>query len=495
MAENYKKDVGNARSRKPDISSLVYGKVPPQAIDLEEAVLGAMLLEREAVELVLGIIDKEAVFYADPNQKVYAAIRRLFDKGMPVDLLTVMDELRRSNELELVGGAYYVSKLTKDVVSSAHTEAHARIVVEKFIQRELIRLSGEVISEAYEDSSDVFDLLDQAESNLNELHYNADKKDAVHISVIAVKNSERTEVNRKAGKLITGVRSGLTSIDEITHGWQRCDLITLAARPAVGKTSFGLCICMNAQVPCAFFSLEMDGSPLEHRMRANISNVALSKISVPASMTDEEFTRYLDATPTIAKLPIFVEEVTSLNVLQLRAKARKLKKKQNIQLIVIDYMQLMRGDKKYAGNREQEIADVARGLKSLAKELQIPIIALAQLNRESVSKGRKPRVHDIRESDAIEHASDVIALMYAASDEEQKQDPSLRGIVNFDIVKHRNGSVGDLLLQFDKPYQRWSDIQPKFTEVKKEEPPANHYKTMQQASAFNNSLPYKEDIF
>src|ERR1700748_2991496 len=246
MAVNVKKEFENTRNRKPDITTLVYGKVPPQAPELEEAVLGACMLEKDTFAQVLEIIQSAECFYADAHQKIYSAMRRLFDKGTPVDLLTITDELRKSNELEIVGGAYYLSRLTMSVLSSAHVEAHARIVMEKFIQRELIRISGSVISDAYEDSTDVFDLLDKAESGLYEITDKHLRKNFRSLQDILVKTVNEIDENRKKTDDITGVPSSFKELDAMTGGWQKTDLIILAARPAVGKTAFTLNLAMNA---------------------------------------------------------------------------------------------------------------------------------------------------------------------------------------------------------------------------------------------------------
>src|SRR6185312_2397175 len=285
MAVNIKKDFGNTRNRKPDITSLVYGKVPPQAPELEEAVLGAVMLEKDKLAEVLEIIQSEDCFYVDAHQKIYAAVRRLFDKGMPVDRLTVTEELRKSNELEIVGGAYYLTRLTMSVLSSAHVEAHSRLVMEKFIQRELIRISGSVISDAYEDSTDVFDLLDKAESGLYEITDKHLRKNFKSLQEVLIRTMNEIDENRKKTDDITGVPSGFAGLDRLTGGWQKTDLIILAARPSVGKTAFALNLAMNASMnsakafPVAVFSLEMGAGQIVKRMLSAVSEVGMEAIT------------------------------------------------------------------------------------------------------------------------------------------------------------------------------------------------------------------------
>src|SRR5690606_36509713 len=317
MALQIKKDFGGTRNRKSDMSSLIYGKLPPQAPELEEAVLGAIMLEKEKMAEVLEIIQSEDCFYVDAHQKIYGAIRRLFDKGMPVDLLTVTDELRRSNELDLIGGAYYLTRLTMSVVTSAHVEAHARIVMEKFIQRELIRISGQVINEAYEDSTDVFDLLDKAESSLYEITDKHLRKNYKSLNEVLVKTVQEIEeaTNRKSD--LTGVPSGYLALDRLTSGWQKTDLIIVAARPAVGKTAFCLNLALNASLhhpepyPVAFFSLETGAGQLVKRLLAAVTEVTMDAIT-KARMEQHEFVQMTKRMTRLASAPLFLDDQAAL---------------------------------------------------------------------------------------------------------------------------------------------------------------------------------------
>lgn len=468
MAVNIKKEFGNTRNRKPDISTLVYGKVPPQAPELEEAILGAIMLEKDKLAEVLEIIQSPECFYGPANQKIYASIRRLFDKGMPVDLLTVTEELRKSDELELVGGPYYLTNLTMNVVSSAHVESHARIVMEKFIQRELIRISGEIIGSAYEDSTDVFDLLDKAESNLYEITDNHLRKNFTSLKDVLVRTVQEIEEAKNKKDDLTGVPTGFTDLDKLTSGWQKTDLIILAARPAVGKTAFCLNLTMNAAMhagepfPVAFFSLEMGAGQLVKRMLAAVTEVSMDAIT-KGRMQEHEFVQMTQRMNKLATAPIFLDDQAALNIFELRAKARRLKQKHDIKLIVIDYLQLMQGSIEKGGNREQEISKISRDLKQLAKELEVPIIALSQLNRsvESRKESKVPQLSDLRESGAIEQDADMVMFLYrpeyyGINNDEMGQP--IEGETHIHVAKHRNGSTDTVKVRFIKEYQKFTDM-------------------------------------
>ncbi len=469
MAINIKKDFVSARSRKPDLTTLVYGKVPPQAPELEEAVLGASMLEKDTFAQVLEIIQSEECFYLDAHQKIYSAMRRLFDKGTPVDLLTITEELRKTNELEIIGGAYYLTRLTMSVLSSAHVEAHARIVMEKFIQRELIRISGAVIGDAYEDSTDVFDLLDKAESSLYEITDKHLRKNFKSLQDVLVKTMNEIDENRNKTDDITGVPSGFTGLDRLTAGWQKTDLIILAARPSVGKTAFALNLAMNAsmnaakQFPVAVFSLEMGAGQIVKRMLSAVSEVHMEAIT-RGKMAEHEFIQMSQRMTKLAQAKIFIDDQAALNIFELRAKARRLKQKHDIQLIIIDYLQLMQASVEKGGNREQEISKISRDLKALAKELEVPIIALSQLNRsvETRKESKIPQLSDLRESGAIEQDADLVMFLYRPEYHGITNDAmgeTIEGETHIHIAKHRNGSTGMEKVRFIKEYQKFVDME------------------------------------
>src|SRR6185437_9959894 len=396
-------------------------------------------------------------------------MRRLFDKGMPVDLLTVTEELRKNNELEIVGGAYYLTRLTMSVVSSAHVEAHARIVMEKFIQRELIRISGQVIGDAYEDSTDVFDLLDKAESSLYEITDKHLRKNFKSLKEVLVTTIHEIEENKNKHDDMTGVPTGFAPLDRLTSGWQKTDLIILAARPSVGKTAFALNLAMNAsmnaskQFPVAVFSLEMGAGQIVKRMLSAVTDVSMESIT-RGKMEEHEFVQLTQRMNKLAKAPIFLDDQAALNIFELRAKSRRLKQKHDIQLIIIDYLQLMQASIDKGGNREQEISKISRDLKALAKELDVPIIALSQLNRsvETRKESKVPQLSDLRESGAIEQDADLVMFLYRPEYHGINNDAmgeTIEGETHIYIAKHRNGSTGMEKVRFIKEYQKFVDME------------------------------------
>ncbi|HMI61563.1 MAG TPA: replicative DNA helicase [Puia sp.] len=457
---NLNKDRNKMR-RKPavDLSTMVYGKIPPQAKELEEAVLGAIMLEKSAFDTVVEILKPEC-FYLEGHQRIYRTMQSLAQKSQPIDILTVVEELKMRQELEMVGGPYAVTKLTNSVVSSANIETHARIILQKFIQRELIRISGEIIGDAYEDSTDVFDLLDDAESKLFEITNNHLRKNFDSIDSILVKTIQRIEDLRHKQDEITGVPSGFPSLDKITYGWQPTDLIILAARPAVGKTAFALNLARNAALHptkptgVAFFSLEMGSAQLVQRILSAEAEIFMEKIARGRLEEHEMKQLYKKGIDRLAKAPIFIDDTPALNIFELRAKCRRLKNKHNIGFIIIDYLQLMSGsnDNK-GGNREQEISQISRALKGLAKELQVPIIALSQLSRavESRKEGEKiPQLSDLRESGAIEQDADMVMFLYRPEYygiTANEMGESNKGETHVKIAKHRNGSLDTVKLR------------------------------------------------
>lgn len=458
---NLNKDRNKTRRKSSiDLSTMVYGKVPPQAKDLEEAVLGAIMLEKSAFDTVVEIIKPEC-FYSDGHQRIYRAMQGLQQKNQPIDILTVVEELKSREELDMVGGPYYVTKLTNAVVSSANIEAHSRIILQKFIQRELIRISGEIISDSYEDSTDVFDLLDDAESKLFEITNNHLRKNFDSIDTVLVKTVQRIEDMRHRNEDITGVPTGFSSLDRVTYGWQNTDLIILAARPSVGKTAFALNLARNAclhatkATPIAFFSLEMSAGQLVQRILSAESEIWLEKIARGKLEEHEMKQLYAKGIQKLAKAPMFIDDTAALNIFELRAKCRRLKNKHNIGMIIIDYLQLMSGSNDRNSNREQEISKISRDLKGLAKELQVPIIALSQLSREVEKRGAKdgnkiPQLSDLRESGAIEQDADMVMFLYRPEYYDitaNEFGESNKGETHVRIAKHRNGTLETVKLR------------------------------------------------
>ena len=440
------------------------GRIPPQATDLEEVVLGALMLEKEAVNEVIDILSPEA-FYLDKHQKIFAAIKSLFGKSEPIDIMTVTNELKQRGELELVGGAYYISKLTNRVVSAANIEYHARIIMQKHIQRQLILISSDMIHDAFEDTTDVFDLLDKAENNLFQISENNLRRSYDSMQDLVSKAITEIQKAKNADDKLRGVPSGYTELDRITQGWQKSDLIILAARPSMGKTAFALNLARNAAVnfnrPIAFFSLEMSSVQLVTRLISTETSLTADKLR-SGDLAEYEWQQLNTKVTPLTEAPIFIDDTPQLSIFELRAKCRRLKQQHDIQMVFIDYLQLMtaKGDKGL--NREQEISTISRSLKSLAKELEIPVLALSQLSRsvEQRPGSKKPILSDLRESGAIEQDADMVMFIYRPEyyKEGVDSEDKPKGYTIIDIAKHRNGKLGEVELKFVGQYARFEEF-------------------------------------
>jgi replicative DNA helicase len=444
-----------------------HGKIPPQAVDLEEAVLGALMLEQDALTTVIDILKPET-FYKEAHQRIFDAIHRLFSKSEPVDILTVTNELKNSGELELIGGPYYITQLTNRVASAANIEYHSRILSQKFIQRELIRVSSEIIKDAFEDTTDVFDLLDRAEENLfkvSESNLRRGAEDVRHLLGQAIKQIE--EASKHEGNL-TGIASGFIGLDRITAGWQRSDLIILAARPGMGKTAFVLSMARNIAVEfnkaVAVFSLEMSALQLVTRVISMETELPAEKLK-KGNLEDYEWEQLNSKIGKLTDAKLIIDDTPALTIFELRAKCRRLMQRPGgVQMIIIDYLQLMVGSQDNKGNREQEISTISRSLKALAKELDVPIICLSQLNRSVETRGgsKKPVLSDLRESGAIEQDADMVLFIYRPEyykiDEDEQGNPT-KGRAEIIIAKHRNGALGDVPLRFIDKYAKFTDLE------------------------------------
>lgn len=437
---------------------ILAGKLPPQAIDLEMAVLGAMMLEQSAVNAAIDILKPES-FYKDAHSVIFDAIVDLFQKSEPIDILTVKDRLLRRGTLEIAGGAYYVQSLTTRVASTANVEQHARIVAQKHIQRELIRVSNEIMKDAYEESTDVFELLDKAEANLFQVAEGNIRKSYDSMSNLlreAINNIEAAIKNKDG---ISGVPSGFTDLDRLTGGWQRSDMIVLAARPGMGKTAFVLSMARNMavdyDVPVAVFSLEMAAVQLVQRLIASETALSAEKLR-KGTLEEHEYQQLHQRIGKLAKAPVFIDDTPALSIFELRAKCRRLKAQHGIDMVIIDYLQLMTAGGDGKGNREQEISSISRSIKSIAKELNVPIIALSQLSRSVETRGgdKRPLLSDLRESGAIEQDADIVAFIYRAeyygytSPDEHPRNLDPRGLGELIIAKHRNGALETIDLRF-----------------------------------------------
>ena len=446
------------------------GRIPPQAVDLEEVVLGALMLEKEAVNAVIDILTPE-VFYKEAHQLIFAAIKDLFTKSEPIDILTVTNHLKSTNDLDAVGGAYYISQLTNRVVSSANIEYHSRIILQKHIQRQLIQISSETIKDAYEDSADVFDLLDNAENKLFQISENNLRRNYDQMPDLVKLAIEDIEKAKNSGSQLRGVPSGYTELDRITQGWQKSDLIILAARPSMGKTAFALNMARNAAVdfnkPIAFFSLEMSSVQLVTRLISSETSLTADKLRT-GRLEEYEWQQLNTKVTPLINAKIFIDDTPQLSVFDLRAKCRRLKQQHEIQMIFIDYLQLMTAKTEKNGNREQEISNISRSLKSLAKELNIPVLALSQLSRsvETRPGSKKPILSDLRESGAIEQDADMVLFIYRPEYyglSEDEDHSSTKGKAVVSIAKHRNGKLGDVELRFVGQYARFEDLEQDYT--------------------------------
>lgn len=469
-AQDNKKNIPFKRTKKPgDLSFNPFdvGKLPPQAPDLEEAVLGALMLEKNALSAVVDLLKPEA-FYVDAHSRIYNAVLSLWKDRQAVDILTVTNQLKKSGELEIIGGAYYISKLTNRVASSANIEFHARIVLQKYIQRMLIQISTDTIREAFEDSTDVLDLLDKAESGLFAIAENNIKKNYSKMSDLLQEAIEQIEKAKTQEDGVSGIPSGFSALDKVTAGWQRSDLIILAARPGMGKTAFVLALARNAAIdfkkPVAFFSLEMSSVQLVTRLISGETGLKADKLK-RGQLEAHEWQQLHSQITKLADAPIFIDDTPALNVFELRAKLRRLKSEQNIDMAIIDYLQLMTAGGEGKGNREQEVSTISRSLKAIAKELNIPIIVLSQLNRQVESRGgannsKRPQLGDLRESGAIEQDADMVMFIYRPEYYQITQDDagnSLQGLAQIIIAKHRNGSLEDVNLKFISENAKFTD--------------------------------------
>ncbi len=443
------------------------GKVPPQATELEEAVLGALMLEKDALTNVIDILKVES-FYKEAHKVIFQAILDLFTESQPIDLLTVTTQLRKNGALEVAGGAFYVTELTSKVASAANIEYHARIITEQSIKRELIRISSSIQKDAFEDTTDVFELLDAMEQSPFEISEKNIRKNYSDMRSIMRDAMTELEARKNQKDGLTGVPSGFTALDRVTSGWQKSDLVIIAARPAMGKTAFVLSVLRNAAVdhnrPVAIFSLEMSSVQLVNRLISSEAELDSEKIK-KGTLADHEWAQLIHKTAKLSKAPLFVDDTPALSILELRAKCRKLKAQHDIQLVVVDYLQLMSGDSKggFGGNREQEIASISRALKKIAKELSIPVIALSQLSRAVETRGgdKRPQLSDLRESGAIEQDADMVMFLYRPEYygiTEDEGGASTAGVGEVIIAKHRNGSLENVKLRFIGRYTKFTDL-------------------------------------
>jgi len=456
-----------ARKKTVEIIIPDPGRVQPQAIELERIVLGALMLERDAYSAVSEILRPEC-FYDQKHEKIFHAIVDLSVNSRPVDMLTVIEQLKRNGNLKAAGDMAYISELTNNVAGTAHLEFHAKIIAQKFLARELIRFSGLVQGQAFDESIDVNDLMEDAEGKLFEISQRNIKKDAIQINSVIKEAISSIQNAAKKQEGLSGTGSGFPALDKITSGWQKSDLIIIAARPAMGKTAFVLSMAKNMAVdfktPVALFSLEMSNVQLVNRLITNVCELSGEKIKSGRleahewHQLDHKITELYDA-------PIYIDDTPSLSVFELRTKSRRLVREHDVKCIIIDYLQLMNASGMEYGSREQEVSKISRSLKGLAKELNIPIIALSQLNRDlekrAGSEGKRPTLSDLRESGAIEQDADMVCFIHRPEVYGITQDSTgndLTGLAEIIVAKHRNGVTGDLWLSFKKSFVRFENI-------------------------------------
>lgn len=444
------------------------GRLPPQATEVEQSVLGAMLIEHTAIPRAIEILMPDA-FYLAKHQIIYSSILNLFERGNPVDLITLNEELKRRGELDEVGGAYYLTELTTRVDTAANIEYHARIIAEKSLLRKMIETMTGLIGKAYDPSSDAFELLDESEREIFHISDTQLRRPASSMSEILKGTIANLEAVHGQEEGITGVPTGFTRLDEMTGGWQKTDLIIIAARPSMGKTAFSLAMARNAAMHpknpagVAIFSLEMGNTQLAQRLLTSEARVD-AQAARTGRLRDEDWPRLARAAGNLSAAPIYIDDTPGLGILELRAKCRRLKAEHDIGLVIVDYLQLMHGStNSRSSNREQEIAQISRSLKMLAKEIDVPVIALSQLSRAVESRGgdKRPQLSDLRESGSIEQDADVVAFIYRAERYGITVDEngnSTEGMGEIIIGKQRNGPIGNVQLAFVNQYARFENL-------------------------------------
>ena len=466
MPEQKNTTGSKARRNQPQPVDDVYGHLQPQALDVERAVLGALMKDKDAYAIVCELLYPES-FYEKRNQKVYAAIRYLSMAEKPVDILTVSDQLARNGELDEVGGPVYITELAARVSTSANVEYHARIIAQKFLARQLISFAGDISTKAFDETIDVDDLMQHAEGALFELSQKNMKKDYTQIDPVI---SQAVKVIQEAAKNtdgLTGIASGYHALDDKTSGWQNSDLVIVAGRPAMGKTAFALSMAKNIAAdykqPMAFFSLEMSNQQLINRLLSNVCEVEGKKI-LNGQLAPDEWDRLDKRVNNLLGAPLYVDDTPGLSVFELRTKARRLVREHGVKIIMIDYLQLMNANGMRFSSRQEEVSTISRSLKGLAKELDIPIIALSQLNRGVESRegleGKRPQLSDLRESGAIEQDADMVIFVHRPEYYHIYQDDNgrdLHGMAQIIIAKHRKGATGDVLLTFRGEFTRFEN--------------------------------------
>ncbi len=454
------------RMQRPRVPQVDMGRIPPQALDAEEAVLGAMMIDGKAVNDAIDILRVPEAFYDPKHKVIFSAIHDLFRDSQVIDLLTVTERLRKNGDLESAGGAYYLSSLTNRVASAAHIEYHSRIIIEKFIQREIIRMSNEILRDAFDETKDVFKVLSKAEEELFAIAQSNMKKSYDTMNSAMQGAISEIEKARQNSDGISGIPTGFKDLDKLTSGWQRSDMIVIAARPAMGKTAFVLSMARNTAVDynmgVAIFSLEMSSVQLVKRLISSEAKIDAEKLR-KGDIADHEFQQIHTRIKKLSKAPIYIDDTPGISIFELRAKCRRMKQKHDIDMVIIDYLQLMTaGTGKTSGNRQEEISQISRSIKEIAKELNIPVIALSQLSRSVEQRGgdKRPVLSDLRESGAIEQDADIVSFIYRGEyygllDDEYGPTQGRGDII---VAKHRNGATDTVRLQFIGRFARFDNL-------------------------------------
>ena len=468
-------------AHKETLSSLIHGnfarelsisdgKMPPNAIDFERLVIGTFLIDKKGLDYSIDLLQPD-VFYDPRHQVIFAIIQKMYLENHPVDMVTVINELKKEEKLSQAGGDAYIIELTLGVSSSAHIEYHVRIILEKYILRSLINISANVIDNSYKESTDVFELLDKAEQSFFDITNGTIKK-GFDTANSLVKQAIESIKSLKDKEGLSGVPSGFKGLDKETGGWQNSDLIIIAARPAMGKTAFLLSMARNIavehKIPLALFSLEMASVQLITRMIASETQISSDKLR-KGTLTDEEWTRLFHNVSELENAPLYIDETPSLSVFDFRAKCRRLVMQHGVKIIMVDYLQLMTANSgnKSSGNREQEIATISRSLKAIAKELNVPVIALSQLSRSVENRpGKRPQLSDLRESGAIEQDADIVSFIFRPEyykialwdNDPENEQTSTENQAELIIAKHRNGATADVRLSFYKSFAKFADL-------------------------------------
>ena len=439
------------------------GKVPPHDLEAEQAIIGSMLTDRDAVISAIEIL-KEEDFYREDNKAIYTAILNLYNRAEPIDIITVKSELESMGKFEQVGGLEYLAELPEKVPTTANAMKYIKIVEEKSTLRRLIKTANEIIELGYSPTEDVEDIMEGAEKKIFNIMQEKNQKGYAPIKDVLVESFTKLEELYNRKQHITGVPSGFTELDYKTAGFHGSELILIAARPAMGKTAFALNIATNAavkaNVPVAVFSLEMSKEQLVNRILCSESMVDSNKVRT-GKLEEDDWTKLAGAIGPLSEAEIFIDDTPGINITEIRAKCRKLKLEKNIGMVVIDYLQLIQGSNKRGGSREQEISEISRSLKILAKELDVPVIALSQLSRAAEQRpDHRPMLSDLRESGAIEQDADIVMFLYR--DDYYNQDSEKKDIAEIIIAKHRGGSTGTVELLWLGSYTKFVNLERRF---------------------------------